>query len=94
MADTNCTSEDQQPVIYKGDVGEPAAHTQEKQKETHQQTEEQKGDSQGKEGQQVSAQTPLQTDNQIEKGEISPKGEKNLGSDQRKLLERKRGNLK
>ena len=75
MADTNCTPEDKQPVIYEGDFGKPAAHTQQKQKETHQQTEEQRGDSRGKEGQQVSAQTPLQTDSQTEKGEISPKGD-------------------
>ena len=37
VADTNCTPEDKQTVIYEGDVGEPAAHAQEKQ-ETHQQT--------------------------------------------------------
>ena len=71
VADTNCTPEDKQPVIYEGDVGEPAAHAQEKQKETHQQTEEQRGDSQGKEGEQVSAQTPVQTDNQTEGGNPS-----------------------
>ena len=36
VADTNCTPEDKQPVIYEGDVGELAAHAQEKQEETHQ----------------------------------------------------------
>ena len=75
MVDTNCTPENKQPVIYEGDVGEPAVHAQEKQEETQQQTEEQRRDSQGKEGEQVSAQTLVQTDNQTEKGEILPKGD-------------------
>ena len=75
MADSNCTPENKQPVIYE-DVHELAVHAQEKQKETHQQTEEQRRHSQGKEDKQVSAQTPVQTENQTEKGEIPPKGQR------------------
>ena len=82
-----------QTTSYEGDVGKPTAHAQEKQKETHRQTEEQRGDFQGKEDEQVSAQTPVQTDNQTEKGNSS-KGRQRIGSDQRILLERKRGNPK
>ena len=48
MADSNGTPEDKQPVTCEEDVDEPAAHAQKKQEETHQQTEEQMGDSQGR----------------------------------------------
>ena len=49
-----------------------------RQEETHQQTEEQKGDSQGKEDEQVSAQMPqVQRDNQTDNRQrkIPPKGD-------------------
>ena len=64
VADSNGTPEDKQPVLDEGDVVEPAAHTQEKQKETHQLTEEQRGDSQGKEDEQASSGTDAGTSRQ------------------------------
>ena len=105
VADTNCTPEDKRPVIYEGDVGEPAAHAQEKQKETHQQTgrDKKRPINKQKSGGEILKERRAnkfrhrrrykQTTRQ-RRGKSLQRGTTNLGSDQRILLERKRGNPK
>ena len=105
VADTNCTPEDKQPVIYEEDVGEPSATAQEKQKETHQQTwerkqethqqtEEQRGDSQEKRANKFRHRRRYKQATRQRRGKSLQRKTTNLGSDQRILLERKRGNPK